>query len=193
MKKIFLSGFLFLIALIYTSITYAQPVCTPDSLATKPGVYPDSIAGLDTGTVGVAYADVITIVVPTDTIIFSILIVIDSIVLTGIKGLPPGLVYACEPPSCSLPGGSSGCLLISGMPTTAGVYDIVANLDYYIGGSPTPISDSVDYYTIVINPVPNTAPVAIDDSATTDSLQVIIDVQSNDIDPEGDPDRKSVV
>ena len=53
--------------------------------------------------------------------------------------------------------------------------------------SPTPISDSVDYYTIVINPVPNTAPVAIDDSATTDSLQVIIDVQSNDIDPEGDP------
>ena len=70
------------------------------------------------------------------------------------SGLPPGLTYSCTPASCVFPGGSNGCLLISGTPTTAGTYPIVVTLtaNGTIFGIPAPPQNTtLDYYSITID------------------------------------------
>lgn len=44
---------------------------------------------------------------------------VDSIVITGISGLPSGISMACNPESCVYRGGEHGCILLSGTTTDA--------------------------------------------------------------------------
>jgi len=165
-KKLIYAFILFFTGMMITvGYTNAQ-VCAPDPQYTQPGIYPDSITNLDSGIVNIAYSDTITVIVPLDTI-SSICpcggcipcVDIDSIVLTNITGLPPGLSYQCVPPSCAFPGGTSGCVLISGTPTVAGTYNLLAFVAAYVQchvaafGCSTISStqeDTIKYYTIVI-------------------------------------------
>jgi len=132
----------------FNSNLYGQ-ACVPDPQYTAPGIYPDTAIGLASGSQCVPYSEVITLVVPTDTIICTI----DSVVLTAVSGLPPGLSYQCEPPFCSMPGGTSGCLLISGTPATIGYYPIVAYTVSYLSGFFCPATnfDTINGYNITIN------------------------------------------
>jgi len=124
--------------------TIAQ--CTPD-LGCTTDLCPAEGAGLPDGTVGVAYSEVITTVIPADTSGISI----DSIVLVSVDSLPPGLTYTCTPSSCGWPGNSIGCFTISGTPTDSGSYNIVLNFMVYLvfpfGTTPY----SVNYNSITIN------------------------------------------
>ncbi|PCJ83144.1 MAG: hypothetical protein COA57_11925 [Flavobacteriales bacterium] len=144
---LFLFGIIGLIALN----SNAQ-VCTPDLQYTQAGVYPDTIQGLPDATVGIFYSQVLTIVAPVDTFIAGFgTIPVDSTALTGIDSLPPGLIYTCEPLSCSWPGGTSGCILISGTPTTAGVFDLQLNFIHYLGPPFGTFPETKDYNTITVN------------------------------------------
>lgn len=46
-------------------------------------------------------------------------ITVDSAFTTGINGLPAGITYDCNPPSCSIAGGEHGCMHFTGTTTLA--------------------------------------------------------------------------
>ncbi|MBL4577914.1 MAG: T9SS type A sorting domain-containing protein [Flavobacteriales bacterium] len=158
-----------LLLFIAATCTYAQ-TCTPDSQYVTSGFYPDSATGLPGAPAGQPYSTVITIVVPIDslfdfgpplglmTVTFDSLNVQDN---TGdgiaLNGLPPGFTYVCNPPGCSFPGGTSGCLLIMGTPSIGdtGIYNLVIENDAYVlelvpSGNPPANMDPISYYSIEI-------------------------------------------
>jgi hypothetical protein len=134
--------------------------CVPDPNITQPGIYPDSATGLAPGVVGQPYNQVIQIKVPVDTQIvylgFNLTATIQSIQLMSFTNLPPGITYACNPANCIFPGGSNGCVLLSGTPNAPGVYHPVAvvktTATVVLFGQTITLTqnDTVDYYTIVI-------------------------------------------
>ncbi|MDH4472968.1 MAG: T9SS type A sorting domain-containing protein [Fluviicola sp.] len=150
-------------SIIWSISSFAQ--CTPDPQFTSQGLYPDSITGLEQACVGVPYTQVITHVVPVDTTFFigpvSLTLTVDSIVVTGIAGLPPGITYSCfdgqnvTSPSdgCSFEGGTIGCLSIDGTPTAGdvGVHNLEISLDLYLSGQTTPQATTIiDYYNLEV-------------------------------------------
>lgn len=134
--------------------------CIPDLTITQPGIYPDSATGLAPGVVGQPYNQVMQIRVPVDTQVvylgFSLTATIQSIELMSFTGLPPGITYACNPANCIFPGGSNGCVLLSGTPNTPGIYNPIAVVkttgSVVLFGQTILLTqnDTIDYYTIVI-------------------------------------------
>lgn len=127
--------------------------CTPDPQYTSSGVYPDSATNFLPGCVGVQYTQLVTNVVPSDTTIVLFqgvpptTVPIDSINVISVTGLPPGLTFECNNGNCSFPGGTIGCAIISGTPTTAGTYTVVFQLKAY---SVITQDITLDYYKIVV-------------------------------------------
>lgn len=152
---------LFVVAILGVSAAFAQ--CTPDPQYTSPGIYPDSATGLAGGMVGTAYSQVITAVVPLDTVYNNVPIQVDSIRVkevayidngTWTPGLPPGLNYQCSDPLCTFDGGSSGCIVLNGTPTQHGTFPIrVVTTTYAFLVVVITQADTVDDYSIVIEPV----------------------------------------
>lgn len=153
---------LFLAVLVGLS---ANAQCTPDPQYTNAGVYPDSATGLNAGCVGVLYEQLITIVVPVDTTTevggIPVTLSFDSAVVVSFTGLPAGFTYACYDAGntnspvdqCAYEGGTTGCMLISGTPTAGdiGTHNLSIEVAAFVGGTPTPVSQNVDYYSIVIS------------------------------------------
>jgi hypothetical protein len=153
MKKFY---FILFVLAGLSSFTSEAQTCTPDPQYTAPGVYPDSATNFASATVGVAYNQNITLVVPTTTVVgtppFTFTVNIDSIHLVSITNLPPGLTYACSPSKCSWNGGTTGCAVIYGTPTVAGTYSLTVNVNGYAAGSTSPVAQTITYYKIVVNP-----------------------------------------
>ncbi len=152
MKKILFAAFLILV------MKGASAQCVPDGSITEPGIYPDSATGLPHAVVGSAYSTVIQLKVITDTIILGSPATVDSILITGVDGLPSGFTYQCTPSSCHFPGGSNACILLSGPAPTAGmagqIYPInVHTIAYgHLGPIPASLPTDVTRYRIVIDP-----------------------------------------
>lgn len=157
MKKLTLLMLVLSISLFLNNIL-AQP-CTPGNY-TASGIYPDSIPGLPPAYVDSVYNSVITVVVPTDTFMFAQTLIIDSIGIYSVTGLPAGFAYSTNPINGYIHGGASGCVLISGTPTLAqvGSYPINITMDSWVNGLPQGFFDTrTGYYTINI-----TIPVSIE-------------------------------
>jgi len=128
--------------------------CTPNTSIVIPGVYPDSATGLQPGYVGTPYSEVIQVRIPVDTVFQGNIVPIIDFEIDSINGLPPAFSYASNPGTGVFPGGTNGCILISGMPAATGTY----NLDVYgvahglLFGSPAQLPFVIDYYKIVIHP-----------------------------------------
>ena len=152
MKKVLLSVYIILSA----GLLAANAQCVPDTSIHTSGVYPDSAVGLASGMVNVPYNQVMQVRVPVDTIkiVFGspVTVPIVSVAITSFTGLPPGLTYTCTPSNCTFPGGSNGCVLIAGTPTTAGTFYPVATTTTTgtIFGAPLTQVDSINYYHITI-------------------------------------------
>jgi len=168
MKKLLFS----IVAIMTVGTLTVNAQCTPDPQYTLSGIYPDTLVGLPCAEVGVLYETTITVIVPVDSLydlpgIGVINATIDSIVLQdnsspldgiAVNGLPPGFIYTCNPPSCSWPGGTTGCILLIGTPQAGdeGTYNIVVEVDAYalelvpFGNQPVNMDD-VDQYSIVIS------------------------------------------
>lgn len=149
---------LLIIALIFCNSNLIYSQCVPNTSMTQPGIFPDSATGLATGVINQAYNQVMQLKIPVDTtaVIFGTTqtVTIDSISLLAFGNLPPGITYACNPSNCSFPGGSNGCVLISGTPTQAGTFTVLAitSTKGKIGGFlPVTQIDTINYYNIVIN------------------------------------------
>lgn len=147
MKKLLISAILVLAVTITTS---SQP-CTPGPYI-SPGIYPDTITNLPTAYVDLPYGTVITVVIPVDTFVPPLTLTIDSIGIVGWTGYPAGFIYTPNTATGFWPGGSSGCVLISGTPAIAdtGLYHLVFYVDGYVMGSLVPMSDSALGYKILV-------------------------------------------
>lgn len=159
MKKLVL----FVIFLSYIGVHGVFGQCTIDNTITQPGYYPNCTTGLPHDTVGKPYSTVLQIKVITDTMIGPLTATVDSIVITNVKGLPAGFSYFTNPGSKSFPGGSNGCILVSGSAPTSGMvgtYPLVINLTGYgkVLGSPLSIADSITCYSITIDPAASGIP-----------------------------------
>ncbi|MFN5355686.1 MAG: T9SS type A sorting domain-containing protein [Bacteroidota bacterium] len=146
---------LFCFALNTSTDALAQ--CVPNTSITDPGIYPDSATGLTPAIVNQPYAQDMQLRVPVDTVTTlggaPITVQITSITLTQFIGLPPGLTYTCTPSNCVYPGGTNGCVLISGTPLVAGNYNplaITTTLGSFSGFPLTQV-DTIDYYFINVS------------------------------------------
>lgn len=159
------------------TITVSAQTCTPDAQYTLAGVYPDTLVGLPCAQTTVLYQTTITVIAPVDSLfdlgppLNTINATIDSINIRdnsnpadgiAVNGLPPGFSFVCNPPSCSFPGGSTGCILLIGTPGAgdAGTYNLSVEVSAYVAelvlfGNPPVDLDPVDQYSIVVS---STAP-----------------------------------
>ena len=166
--------FSLVVGLLMVGTATVSAQCTPDPQYIVPGIYPDSATNLPCAIAGQLYSEVITVIVPFDTLAefppgsgTMITVNIDSIKVqdtpggstSAVSGMPPNFVYACSPTStCSFAGSSTGCLLLTGNPTLTdtGLYTLVVELVAYVSdpqsGLSLPAADlnSVDYYSIIV-------------------------------------------
>ena len=156
MKKRLQFSFCILVAFLVLPLWGEAQVCTPDPSYTAAGIYPDS---LPSACLNQSYSETVTLVIPSDTIFLTFSFDIDSVVLNDVVGLPPGMSYDCEPSSCSFPGGSSSCVLVSGAPTVPGTYEVDIITTFYVfnfvaGALAIPDTQEA-YYTIIVPEAPS--------------------------------------
>jgi hypothetical protein len=130
--------------------------CVPDTSIThnQPGTYPDSATGLPHAITGQAYSTVIQIKVLTDSTVSGLTGIVDSIVINNVIGLPNGYSYTCTPTGCSFPGGSDGCITLSGPAlSNSGNYPLTvqSTIYYKIFGTPQTLLDDITGYSIVVD------------------------------------------
>ena len=153
MKKLAL---LFIVIIFSFNNVNAQ--CSPDFIFTSlaiPGVYPPAVQipnvplplGIADGSVGISYAQTLTLVVLEDTTmdIAPLLdpTIVSAMSLAGIStvmsldvnhvaydvsGLPNGLTYTCDQSNCQYSSGVDGCILIEGTPTQGGTFPVPVNM-----------------------------------------------------------------
>lgn len=145
------------IASLGTSASFAQ--CTPDisciPSGTGYGVCPDSATGLPIGQVGVPYTATVSFKIPTTTDDFGIPGgTLNSVDVIDVDSLAPGLSYVCNPGSCSFPGGTNGCILISGTPTAVHNQQIIVHAMGHatVFGFPTSQPTTNEQYRSIVIP-----------------------------------------
>ncbi len=104
--------------------------CTPSNSLPTWGIFPDSMAVAHVNT---PYQQVMQFKSSTDTVVNispfgNVHVTIDSLRISSVIGLPSGFTYQCNKPSCSVIGGETGCVLITGTPTQAGNYPLTVNI-----------------------------------------------------------------
>ena len=154
MKKILL-----LLAVAFTANLAFSQNCTPNPQFTDPGIYPDSATGFVDGYVGQYYEQVITAIIPVDTVVDVLgtptTVPITSIDIDTILNLPANFTYACEPSSCSFPGGSTACIKIFSTmnPTVGDVGNYLLDIQISAVAGILSQSGNIDYYDIdIIDP-----------------------------------------
>ncbi len=157
-KKLLLAALFIITAGVISS--YAQ--CTPDISCipngTDFGLCPDSTTGIPSGTVGIAYSQTLSVKVPGTAASFGFpLATIDSLVITAIDSLAPGLTYQCLGGHRSFPGGTNGCILISGTPTQVWNHRITIHflpyVYYFIHNVGAPVNNRY-YRSVILAPAP---------------------------------------
>lgn len=126
-------------------LVISQPPCKTDSTLKHPGYRPDSFPN---GIAGQHYEQVIQMLFPEDSTVQGFTATFDSFVINETWGMPYGYGYQCSRPRCDYPGGSRGCMLITGDPhdSQAGNYNIIVKATAYLTlppPYPTQVSTSV--------------------------------------------------
>ena len=143
---------------------FSQSPCTPNTIYTQPGIYPDSATGLPPAYTGTTYSTVVDLKVKTDTTLPVVgLVYFDSVKVmsvTGLDSIPShSFMYQCNTSTCSWVGGANGCVLFSGNPVMAdtGIYSLVVIVRAYVRPANTAFSPFYqdipdDDYKIIIEP-----------------------------------------
>jgi hypothetical protein len=126
MKKLIILSCL----LAFVSNIFGQ-VCNPNPAYTAEGFNPTEFSGLAPAFNGIYYEETITLNLPVDTTLYldgvgTLDCTLNWLKIDSIRALINGndtsldafnLSYSCSPSQCQFSGGSSGCILISGVPT----------------------------------------------------------------------------
>lgn len=141
------------------SFSFTHSQCVPDPIYADStfGVWPTPQTNFSDGDIGVFYDEVVYFKVPRDAGNIDSLYagqLIDSIILSSVTNLPPGLSFQCDIPSCTWNFDSVGCASISGTPTTNGSYQISLDATVWteIFLTPFPVPYSFNGYAINIGP-----------------------------------------
>ncbi len=156
---------------LFLSIGAIAQNCTPATV-TGDGLHPDpnTNPGLPVGSIGNPYETIITIKVPLALVVdLSAQIgfptppvgtVVNTLTLNNPIGLPNGLSQSCFPSTCVMNGGTTGCIVFSGTPTSSGVNQVIVTGSYnvsvpavvpLIGGTSLDLPAANLPYTLVIN------------------------------------------
>ncbi|MCC6840955.1 MAG: T9SS type A sorting domain-containing protein [Flavobacteriales bacterium] len=114
--------------------------CIPNPLYADSvyGVWPDTTENFISGTVAVFYSDTLQVLVPEDAGLVDPAFsgfAIDSIALTQITGLPPGVANICNSQTsapCTYLTGQVGCGLLEGTPTQTGTFNLAIQVVGYV-------------------------------------------------------------
>ncbi len=152
MKKTVLAA-----GLLITGISaFGQCVPNQQYVDSVYGVWPDTTENFASAVLNVFYSDTLNLLVPMDAGLINpdfSGVNIDSVALTGVDGLPPGIAVICNSQtsaSCTFLTDEVGCGLIEGTPTTAGIYDLTINVTAYALGGFVQVPQSFGGYTIVV-------------------------------------------
>lgn len=146
MKKLLLSiGFLTATLFNLNAQCTIAPSCAPDPMLGY-CVTPPVNTALPVGGVGMPYSTSVQVSIGTSALGGSVTISNASIL--SVSGLPGGLTSSYNPPSGTISGGQSGCILIAGTPTLAGTYTVSANVTAQTSFGP---QSNVVSWTLVIN------------------------------------------
>jgi hypothetical protein len=107
----------FLIVVFFSQLNL-NAQCTPDQTMVVPGVSPTRLAD---ATVGEPYSQVISLLVPKDSVLeiggTMYNVTVDSAVVLSIENYPPGFTYETNSPNMTWAGGERGCARIFGVAT----------------------------------------------------------------------------
>ncbi len=124
--------------------------CTPNTSYTVDGAYPTSLPNACANT---AYNETVTLVVTNQQKVnlgpTTYTVDMDSLELTSISNIPPGMNYDCKNPNCRIKIDKSGsktysCFVFSGTPTQAGLYTMTVNYKVFVQGFTLSKSTTVD-------------------------------------------------
>ncbi|MBT8326737.1 MAG: T9SS type A sorting domain-containing protein [Bacteroidia bacterium] len=143
-------------AIVFAGLIGLAQNCNPNNSITVPGIYPGSI---DTAMVNVPYNFTMQVLAVGDTMVNylgqQITATIDSVVLTGISGLPSSFSYGCEPVGCVFTSQNVGCVKLSGTPTAQeiGVHPLTIYTTAYAKWNTLklPVLDSISDYNLVVS------------------------------------------
>ncbi len=123
MKKL-LYSLLFVVSALFLSISVSHAQCEPDTVTCKDTLQPGEFCPriLPDGFVGQPYSEVITIIPPSYYDYGGLQVQVLDLVVQDVKNMPPGITY--EANADTLLPDSAYCVLMSGTPETAGVYDL---------------------------------------------------------------------
>jgi hypothetical protein len=121
-KRLYTS--IFIVSVLFSGIYTSNAQCEPDTVTCKDTLQQGAICpnALPDGYVGVPYSEVITIVPPGQYNYNGIMVSVLNLVVDEVTNMPPGITY--EASADTLFPDSAYCVLISGTPETAGVYDL---------------------------------------------------------------------
>lgn len=134
---------LFVFVLCYSTSSFAQ--CVPDGNlpADFVGISPlsdteepcDTLVPMEEAIIDVPYQTTITVFIPAEINgiqLDSVGVALASAANPGITGLPTGISYQCDPPTCIFPAGVPGCVSIEGTTSVAiDVYDLLITADVW--------------------------------------------------------------
>lgn len=116
---------------VSAGMAFAQ-VCTPDANAVDEGdpgeIWPAEFQVAYTCTS--SYAQNITAIVPATINELGFDLAVQDYTINTVSGLPAGFTFACNPGTCVYPGGSTGCVVVAGDPSTVatGSYAVIADI-----------------------------------------------------------------
>jgi hypothetical protein len=119
-----------LVLIVYPRLSLSQ--CQPDTVNCKDVLLPGEICQLilPEGIVNEAYEEIFTVIPPYQATIQTGTVNIVKIVIDTVRNLPPGLSYQTNSDTFYVD--TAYCVLLSGTPTTAGVYDLHIRVIPYI-------------------------------------------------------------
>lgn len=151
MKKLIYS-ILFAVSALFLSISVSYAQCEPDTLTCKDTLQPGEFCPrqLPDGYLGQPYNAVITIIPPGHYIYNNNPIEVLKLIVTDVKNMPPGISYEANAPEF-FPD-TAYCVLLSGTPDTAGVYNLGITVTVFIDflGSPVGIEGITDDTSVSI-------------------------------------------
>ncbi len=172
MKKLLLK--IFSLALMLSISNRVHTQCMPDPQYANEvfGIFPipdptsSTVSSLPAACLGEPYNQLFTVILPDSLgveLVVGTPIVLDlqSLTITNITGLPPGINYVCNPNDCIFPDQTSGCFTLEGTPTTEGEYLFVVETILDIGGTTAgtnfPGAFYSGQYKIIVEPEGSTA------------------------------------
>lgn len=139
---------LFIVLMLVAFVAKTTAQCIPDPNLNSTGFSP---AELPYSYVGTQYNQVLSFKSPRDTVAYVngnlVNVVIDSVIMINIKGIPANYSYQCLN-RCAILGGDKGCALLTGMADSSqvGAYriEIFLNTYYHLRDFPTIRQNRID-------------------------------------------------